>query len=111
MPDDRRVLSIADDRLLIVWDVNTGHQIKKFELPANATSIEVSDDGQLLTITYGKKVTFWDANKFEKVKEFTMANEVYSASLHKERKDFVSGGIDFVVYKHDFETGKEIGKR
>lgn len=109
MPGDRQVLSIADDRLLLLWDVNTGHQVRKVELPANATSVEVSADGSLLTITYGKRVSFWDVNKFEEIKFFNMKNEVYSASLHRDRKSFVSGGIDFVVYKHDYETGKEIG--
>jgi hypothetical protein len=36
---------------------------------------------------------------------------VYSASLLLSNKIFICGGEDFKLYKYNFETGTEIGKK
>lgn len=39
-------------------------EVKKVELSASPSSLEVSKDGTLLTVTYGNIVSFWDAEKY-----------------------------------------------
>ena len=48
--------------------------------------------------------------RFEKIREFSVPTEVYSASLHPDKKYIVAGGLDFKLYKFHFETLEEIGK-
>lgn len=110
LANNKLVASIADDRSLRFWETNGGQLVKKIDLTDHATSLEETADGEVLTISYGNKVSFWSANSLEKVKEYTIPTQVYSASLHSDKKSFVCGGEDFKVYKYDFESGKELGK-
>jgi len=47
----------------------------------------------------------------KKLKEINIPTLVASASLHPDKHIFVCGGEDFKMYKYDYITGNEIGKR
>ena len=40
-----------------------------------------------------------------------MPCQINTASLHQDKKVFVCGGEDFKVYKFEYETGTELGKK
>jgi len=44
------------------------------------------------------------------MREFTIATNLYTASLHPEKKFIVAGGEDFKLYKYDYESLEELGK-
>lgn len=46
-----------------------------------------------------------------KVNEVTVPTLVNTASLHRDKTMFVCGGEDLKMYKFDYTTGKEIGKK
>lgn len=39
-----------------------------------------------------------------------MPCEMNTASFHPTAREFVCGGLDFRIYKYNFETGVELGK-
>ena len=39
-----------------------------------------------------------------------LKTKVYTAALHPSQPVFVAGGEDFLIYKVDSESGKELGK-
>ena len=49
--------------------------------------------------------------RLEKTKEVKIPCAVYSASLLKENRIFVCGGEDLKLYKYNYDTGEEIGKK
>jgi len=108
MPGDKTIISASDDKTVRVWDVSTQEEIKQFTLSSSPASLEISSDGTILTIPYGNNVAFWDLNSFEKVNDFELPSQVNSAALHPDKSVFVSGGENFLMYKHDYMTGMEI---
>ncbi|KAJ8300975.1 hypothetical protein KUTeg_022494 [Tegillarca granosa] len=105
---DKQVVSASDDKTVRVWDINSGTEIRKLEFPSIPSSLEIAKDGSTLVITYGNYTSFWDAISYEKKKEFEAPTQINSASLHPNKKVFVSGGEDFKMYKFDYETGEEL---
>lgn len=44
-----------------VWDISSGSEVKKIDLDAAPTSLELSHDGSVVTVTYGSTTSFWNA--------------------------------------------------
>jgi hypothetical protein len=79
-----------------------------------------------LLITHGKKVEIYDGNTYvyflliflqfiefnslTKLQSFEMPCEMNTATFHPTAREFVCGGLDFRIYKYNFETGVELGK-
>lgn len=40
-----------------------------------------------------------------------MKTDVNSVSLNPSKSCFVAGGVDFLMYKHDYETGDLLGEQ
>ena len=71
----------------------------------------MSRDGSVLTVAHASNVTFLNADTLCKIKDVSVPTTVNSASLHPDKTIFVAGGDDLKVYKFDYTTGNEIGKR
>lgn len=56
-------------------------------------------------------VTFLDSESLNVIREFPLPTTANSASLHPDKSIFVCGGDDLKVYKFDYTTGTEIGKK
>jgi len=108
LPGDKKVLSAATDKTIRVWDVETQKELKKITLDASPNDMELSADSTVLTVANGKKVSFYSVSDFELLMEYELPSQVNSASLHPDKSVFVSGGEDFKMYKHDYNTGLEI---
>ena len=46
---------------------------------------------------------------YEKALEYDIPTQINSIGLHPEKSVFVCGGEDFKMYKHDYNTGMELG--
>lgn len=45
------------------------------------------------------------------LKTYPLKTKVYTAAVHPSQAVFVAGGEDFLIYKVDAESGKELGER
>ncbi|XP_014675749.1 PREDICTED: serine-threonine kinase receptor-associated protein-like [Priapulus caudatus] len=108
LQDGRRIVSAAEDKTIRMWDVTTGTEVKKLDVPSNVTGMELSQDGEILTVTYSNTVAFYNADTFELLKTHVGPTLLYSASLHPDKQMFVFGGENFTMYKYDYNTGVEI---
>ncbi|XP_075230605.1 serine-threonine kinase receptor-associated protein wmd [Lycorma delicatula] len=106
--NNTRVVSVADDKTLRVWDRTSGQEIRKVEFTTIPNSLEVSRDGSVLTIAHADCVSFFDSDRLEKLREVKVPTRTNSASLHPDRTIFVCGGEDLKMYKFDYATGNEI---
>ena len=61
---------------------------------------------RILLLTYFS----FDLNSLNKLQSFEMPSEMNTASFHPTAREFVCGGLDFRIYKYNFETGVELGK-
>jgi len=62
-PDGRTVLTVGQDGVVILWDVGTGQEIRRFEHPAATNSAVLSPDGRrLLTTADDGLVRLWDVD-------------------------------------------------
>ena len=50
-------------------------------------------------------------SSLNKLQSFEMPCEMNTASFHPTAREFVCGGLDFRIYKYNFETGAELGKQ
>jgi serine-threonine kinase receptor-associated protein len=113
---DHLVISVAAENCIRLWDVRTGGEVQKVPTKSNVSSIELSRDSSTLTTTIGKEVVFFEPERLQVVKSYTLPVELNSASLAPPASQsilpdgprFVAGGLNFWVYVHDYQTGKEL---
>ncbi len=108
MPDGRRVVTVADDMLCKVWDVETAELVAAFtdhrpmtlhHYPSMLYAVAVSDDGRYLAT--GDKVghvVIWDADSFAKVGELE-APVMYTWDPAQRRHSI--GGIRSLAFSPD----------
>ncbi|CAF0822412.1 unnamed protein product [Rotaria sordida] len=107
--DAKRICTASDDKTIKIFDIDSGNCISTIDFPSPPNSIEISRDGQAsLLITHGKKVEIYDGNNLNKLQSFEMPCEMNTASFHPTAREFVCGGLDFRIYKYNFETGIEL---
>lgn len=107
--DAKRICSASDDKTIKIFDIDSGNCISTIDFPSPPNSIEISRDGQAsLLITHGKKVEIYDGNTLSKLQSFEMPSEMNTATFHPTAREFVCGGLDFRIYKYNFETGVEL---
>lgn len=109
--DDKCIISAAEDKTVRLWDRLTGNEVQRLTFPNNPNSLEISSDNHILTVAHGTSISFWDVETLKKLKEIKVPTNVSSASLHPDKHVFVCGGEDFKMYKFDYITGNEIGKK
>ncbi len=70
-PDGRNVLIVSSEGLSRLLNVETGREVRKYQLPFQAVALAFSPDGRLFaTGTYGGKVDLWDVSIGKKIRSF-----------------------------------------
>ncbi|CAK8683995.1 serine-threonine kinase receptor-associated protein-like [Clavelina lepadiformis] len=106
--DGKVALTASEDKTIRKWDCGSKQEVQRITLDSAVCDVELSLDGKILLVTHNKDISIYDASTFEKMREFSIPTQVYSASLHPEKKFIVAGGEDFKLYKFDFETLEEL---
>jgi WD40 repeat protein len=111
-PDERTILSASSDDTLILWNIETGQILRRFEYNSDLTFVVFSPDGRT-AISGGRDTTIvlWDVKTGDIIRRFTeYENEIYQIAFSPDGRTILAGGKgdDSSVVQLDIETGQII---
>ena len=108
-PDGRRLVS-GGDRVLRLWDVTTGKQLKLFGAGRQTHSVAFTPDGKYFAIgRFDDAVSLWDSKSLKVVRRFPgHGARVYSLAFSRDGKYLLTGSADQKVRLWEMATGKKI---
>ena len=110
-PNEKSVLTAGGDTLAILWDVQTGRRIRRFEgHTAFLTSVAFSPDGkQVLTGSSYKTARLWDVATGGEIRRFEGHSDwVWSVAFSPDGNQVLTGSADKTARVWDVATGSEI---
>jgi WD40 repeat protein len=123
-PDGQRVLSGAEDRTMLVWDVNTGDIVYQYESCSDTINTGAfSPDGRYFVGGFGTisaptrgncpdtdyTIHLWDAATGDLIRQFVGHQDaVVKVRFSPNGRWLVSGSIDESIRLWDVETSREI---
>jgi len=102
------IMSSGADSMLRLWDIRSGAVIQSVVMSQPISNVEYTVTTKYITTTCGRDVDFRDPQTLQTVRSHKVTYDINTASLHPQQRYFVTGGADFWVRIHDFETGKEL---
>ncbi len=109
--DNQWMLSAADDHTLILWDVVTGAEIRRFEGHTGRvlTATFTADNRRLVSGSDNGEIILWDVATGQQVRQFAgHAGAVYSLVWQNKTSYVISSGEDGRILVWDVETGSQI---
>jgi len=109
--DSRLVVSNGIPGIVLLWDVQTGKEIRRFKGHTDIVrSVAFSPDGLLIASgSYDGTVRLWDVQTGKEIWRLNPHTfDVYSVAFSSDGRWIASGGADRTVRLWDVQTGKEI---
>ena len=107
-PDDEYILSGAADNILILWSLETGEEIRRFDQGDDVLGIMFLSDAKhaLVADTHGI-VKLWDVETGEEIRTYIVSEDsaVFDIALSPDDKTFAAATGDQFVRMIDIETG------
>ena len=100
--NDKCIVSVAEDKILRIWDRVSGSEVQQLEFAMNPSNIEIARDGSIVTVTNGSNVTFFEMDSLKKIKEITVPTRLATASLHPDKQSKIREYFKVVVMKTNF---------
>ncbi|KAH9416622.1 hypothetical protein DERP_009986 [Dermatophagoides pteronyssinus] len=101
-------VSCADDKTIRFWDKRSTKECFKLTFDQKPNGIEVTNDKSILSICYDQNVIFFDLSRMVQIKKFQAPTVIETSSLHPDKNVFVCGGLDFLIYKCDYNRCETI---
>ncbi len=111
LPDRKYALTASRDNSVVLWDTETGEQVRRFTgHTSDVNSIAVSHDGKLMiTGSSDSTASLWDINTGQRLRTFTgHTDEISSVAMSPDGRLLVTGGADSMAILWDVNTGKEV---
>ena len=113
--DGKRLLSGSMDHRTILWDTETGKELRKFEGKGWAWSVAFSPDEKKALASGGidKTMRLWNIADGKEEREFTgNTSRVYGAAFSPDGKHVAGGGAEFdcSIRIYEADTCKEVRK-
>jgi WD40 repeat protein len=117
-PDDQTVVSGADDRTIVLWNLKTGNSLYTWSQPDIILSVAISPDGKLLTgAGLSKIISRWNFNDKSLLDSFFKAGSthshdgiIYAIAISSDGKTLASGSADHTIRVWRFEIGCKLEK-
>lgn len=109
-PDGKRILTGSLDKSAILWNAETGEQIRLLHGHADSiTSVAFSPDGKrILTGSFDKTAILWNAETGTPIQTLRgHSGVVYSVTFSRDGKRIATGSADKTVILWNAETGKQ----
>ncbi len=86
-PDGKRILTGSEDKNAILWDVETGDVIHRFQHRDTIVTVCFSSDGsKIITGGIGGEAHIWDANDFNEYHSFQASMNVLSSGFSPDSR-------------------------
>ncbi len=110
-PDGRFVVSASEDKTLILWNVESGKEIRSFIGHTNGVSdCAISPDGKfVISASYDRTLKLWDVATGKEIRTFSGHKDiVLGCALTPDGKRLVYASGDKTLKLWDIKTGKEL---
>lgn len=111
-PDGKNVVTASWDGRAIIWDVNTGQQVREiFRGSAGVLGLAFNQDGSLLAVTTTESVLVYDTQSFRAVLTFPTNIEGYgyaNAAFSADGKFVAAISSDWTTSIWDLATGERV---
>jgi WD40 repeat protein/serine/threonine protein kinase len=109
-PDGSYGLSAGADKVVRLWDLDTGAQVRRFEGHSDEVNgAAFSPDGKrALSGGDDRMVRLWDVQVGGELKQLEAGTKVWSVAFSPDGKHAVSAGESGVIVLWDLEQGQEI---
>ncbi len=84
-PDGKKLISVADNHSIVIWDLFTGSQLGKLPIKidnTDFTSMAISNDGKKLATIFEYDYHLWDIDKFLSIYQEEIYEDVTCAVFH-----------------------------
>ena len=106
--EDNNIISAGDDKNIIVWDANTGKEVRRFsghEGPVTAVSVSKNSEKLLSGSSLGI-IKLWDIRSGEEIRSYHgHTSIVESVGFLADGKKFMSSSVDGTIRIWDIESG------
>ena len=108
-PDGKLIATVASDRTLRLWEVETGKIIRSIQTNEEGEKALFSPDGRRI-VTYGSRIQVWDPLSGKLVSQKSLGSEVRATNFSADGKRLVTLMGDGAIQVWDVETWAQIGK-
>jgi WD40 repeat protein len=108
-PDGKLIVTVASDRTLRLWEVETGKIIRSIQTNEEREKVLFSPDGRRI-VTCGSQIQVWDPLSGKLVSQKSLGREVRATDFSPDGKRVVTLMGDGAIQVWDVETWAQIGK-